>query len=85
MVSVLTLYFDDLSSNLAEFYLKRTKVNKKEAGCSVTRLGDFCTLVNFSKPLTTIFLPKSPTFLGNFCEGIKIFNFSSEIIFGQLL
>ena len=26
---------------------------------------------------------KSPTFLGNFCKGIKIFNFSSEIIFGN--
>ena len=85
MVSVLTLYSDDLSSNLAEIYLKRMKVNKKRPGCSVTRLGDFCTLGNFSKPLTTIILPKSPTFLGNFCEGIKIFNFSSEIIFGQLL
>ena len=28
---------------------------------------------------------KSLTFLGNFCKGVKIFNFSSEIIFGQLL
>ena len=42
-------------------------------------------LGNFSKPLETIILPKTPTFLGNFCKGIKIFNFSSEIIFGQLL
>ena len=30
-------------------------------------------------------MPKSPTFLGNFCKGVKIFNFSSEINFGQLL
>ena len=30
-------------------------------------------------------LPKSPTFLGIFCKGVKIYNFSSEIIFGQLL
>ena len=52
---------------------------------SVTRLGDFCTLGNFSKPLATIHLPKSLTFLGNFCKGIKIYHFSSEIIFGQLL
>ena len=42
-------------------------------------------LCNFSKPVATIILPKSPTFLGNFCQGLKIFNFSSEIIFGQLL
>ena len=25
-----------------------------------------------------------PTLLGNFSKGVKIFNFSSEIIFGQL-
>ena len=30
-------------------------------------------------------LPESPTFLGNLCKGEKIFYFSSEIIFGQLL
>ena len=45
----------------------------------------FCTLGNFFKPLETINLPKSLTFLGNFCKGVKILNFSSEIIFGQLL
>ena len=37
------------------------------------------------KPLATINLPKSPTFVGNFCKGVKINHFSSEIIFGQLL
>ena len=45
----------------------------------------YWTLGNFSKHLTTINLPKSPTFLGNFSKGVKIFNFSSQIIFGQLL
>ena len=30
-------------------------------------------------------LPKSLTFLSNFCKGFKIHHFSSEIIFGQLL
>ena len=45
----------------------------------------FCTLGNFFKPLATIILPKSLTFLGNFCKGIKIYHFSSEIIVGQLL
>ena len=52
---------------------------------SVTRLGDFLDLDNFSKPLATINLPNSPTFLGNFCKGVKNYHFSSEIIFGQLL
>ena len=45
----------------------------------------FKAFSNHLKPLATITLPKSPTFLGNFCKGVKIYHFSSEIIFGQLL
>ena len=45
----------------------------------------YWTLGNFLKPLATINLPKSHTFLGNFCKGVKIIQFSSETIFGQLL
>ena len=45
----------------------------------------YWTLWNFSKPLATINLPKSPTFLDNFWKGVKNYHFSSEIIFGQLL
>ena len=45
----------------------------------------FCTLGNHSKPVATIFLPKLPTLLGNFCKCVKIYHFSSEIIFRQLL
>ena len=48
-------------------------------------LAIYWTLGNFWKHLATINLPKSPTFLSNFCKGVKIFNFSTEIIFGQLL
>ena len=48
-------------------------------------LAIYWTLGNFLKPLATIDLPKSPTSLGKFCKGVKIYNFSSEIIFGQLL
>ena len=44
-----------------------------------------CTLVNFSKPVATIILPKLLTFFGNFCKGILIFHVSSEIIFGDFL
>ena len=33
----------------------------------------------------TINLSKYPTVLGNFCKGVKIYHFSSEIVFGQLL
>ena len=45
----------------------------------------YCTLGNFSKHVATINLPKLLSLLSNFCKGIKIFHFSSEIIFGQLL
>ena len=44
----------------------------------------YYTLGNFLKPLATANLPKSPL-LGNFSKGVKIYHFSSEIIFGQLL
>ena len=37
---------------------------------SVTRLGDW-TFGHFLKSLATINLPKSPTFLGNYCKGVK--------------
>ena len=52
---------------------------------SVTRLGDFLHFGQLLRPLATINLPKSLTFLGNFCKGVKIIHFSCEIIFGQLL
>ena len=39
----------------------------------------------FLKPLATIHLPKSLTFFSNFCKVVKIYPFSGEIIFGQLL
>ena len=51
----------------------------------VTRLGDLLDFGQVLKPLATINLPKSPTFLGNFCKGVKIYHFSCEIIFEQLL
>ena len=40
----------------------------------------YWTMGNFSIPLATIILPKSATFLSNFCKIVKIINFSSEII-----
>ena len=52
---------------------------------SEPRLGDILDFGPLLKPLATIYLPKAPTFLGNFCKGVKIYHFCSEIIFGQLL
>ena len=42
---------------------------------------NYWPLGNFIKPLAKINLPKLPTFLGNFCRGVKIYHFSSDIIF----
>ena len=40
------------------------------------QIGRFIGLwANFQGPLATINLPKSHTFLGNFCKGIKIYHF----------
>ena len=51
----------------------------------MTRLGDLLHFGLFTKPMATIILPKSPTFVGNFSKGLEIFHNSSEIIFGQLI
>ena len=61
------------------------EIDNHYLGSSVTRLGDLLDFGTFLKPLATINLSKSPTFLGNFCEGVKIYHFSSEINFRQLL
>ena len=46
----------------------------------MTRLSDIFDFGQLLKPLATINLAKSPVFLGNFVKGVKIFNFSCEII-----
>ena len=45
----------------------------------------YWTLGKFLKPFATINLPKSPTFLAIFVRVSKIYHFSIDIIFGQLL
>ena len=45
----------------------------------------YWTMGKFLKPLAIINLSKSSPFLGNFCKGVKIYHFSSEIIFEQLV
>ena len=57
----------------------------KKPQTSVTRLGDFLHFVQLLKPFATIILPKYTAFLGIFCKVVKIYHFSGEIIFGQLL
>ena len=43
----------------------------------------YWNLGNFLKPLETINLPKSPTFCGNFCKGVKIYHFSKKSFCGN--
>ena len=56
-----------------------------ELSCSqYDQIGQFIGLwATFQKPLATINLPKSPTFLGIICKGVKIFSLSNEIILGN--
>ena len=42
----------------------------------------YWTLGKFLKPLGTINLPKSPTFLGNFCKGVIKIKISTSYICG---
>ena len=51
---------------------------------SVTRLGDLLDFGQLFKAFGNNLICPNPTFLGNLCKGVKIFYFSSEIIFGQL-
>ena len=57
-----------------------------EAPEQCDRIGRFIELwATFQSLWQQLHLPKSLKFLGNFCKGVKIFNFSSEISSGQLL
>ena len=73
----------DSVASLLPTYLVVSKLDRLET--SVTRLGNLLDLSKFLKPLATINLPKSLTFLVNFCRGVKVYHFSSAVIFGQLL
>ena len=61
-------------------HCQRSDTNDRWHKCD--QIGRFIwTLGKFLTPFATIKLPKSPTFLGNFCKGVKIYHFSSEINF----
>ena len=57
-------------------------------GCiatSVTRLGDLLQVGQLFKASGSNHFDRIAHVLSNFCKGVKIFQFSSRIIFGQLL
>ena len=52
----------------------------------MARLGDFFILwATFQSPGQQLFCPNHQCILGKFCKGVKIFNFTREILFGQLI
>ena len=51
----------------------------------MTRLGDLLDFGQLFKDFGKNKFAQNPTFLGNIWKVVKIFKFSSEIIFGQLL
>ena len=61
----------DLASTLSMHLFNRRLRVPKYLG-SVTRLGDILDFGQLLKPLATINMPKSPTFSGIFCKGVKI-------------
>ena len=52
-------------------------------GNQCDQIGRFFALWATFKAFGKINLPKSPTFLGKFCKGVKIYHFSREIILGN--
>ena len=59
------------------------KISKHNLRSVWPYLAIYRTLGNFSKPLTLINVPKSPTFLGNFWKGGKIFMFLVKSFLGN--
>ena len=81
------IFEEEVMSKLLKIFSRKWKINLGHCHCQSVwpDWPIFWSLGNFSKPVATINLPKSHSFLGNFCKGVKIFHFASEIIFGQLL
>ena len=76
----------ELLTFITEILMDQSKISvcpKRTLWAVWPDLAIYWTLGICLKPLATIDLSKSPTFLGNFCKGVKLFNISSEIIFGQ--
>ena len=58
---------------------------KFELVVSVTRLGDLLHFWQLFKAGGNNYFAQISHIFGNFCEGVKIFDFSGTINFGQLL
>ena len=68
--------------------MSRTFGNYTVSTCiasSVTRLGNFVHFGQLFKAFGNNLFVQISYILRHFCKGVKIYHFSSEIIFGQLL
>ena len=64
---------------------ERDKTCSASSTVSVTRLGNLLNFGQLFNACGNNHFAQITHILGNFCEGVKIFHFSSEIIIGQLL
>ena len=82
--------FSKLSNLCSTYIIKEQRLDVRTFACSIMIQATlvkvklyplwpdwaiYWTLGNFSKCVATISLPKSLTFLGNFCNGVKIYHF----------
>ena len=80
-----SVYLELPLSTKSSFFFLSIFLWKLCATDSGTRFGDLLDFGQLLKPQAPINLPKSLIFLGNLYQGVKIYHFSSEIIFVQLL
>ena len=85
--------YDFVHSNLTIFAGQFSSFSSLSDDDTLGKFNEFClwqpvwpdwaifrTLGKFLKPLATYNLPKSHTFLGNFCKGVKIYHFGAIFI-----
>ena len=78
----------ELLTFITEILMDQSKISvcpKRTLWAVWPDLAIYWTLGIFLKPLATVNLPKSLTFFGNFCKVVKMYDFSCEVIFWELL
>ena len=84
--STLSIVLKALGSHHHQLFdLWMTLISTFSVPSSVTRLGDLLHFGQLFKASSNNYFAKIAHIFGNFCIGVKIFQFSSEIIIGQLL
>ena len=84
-----TRYENSVTSLLVRLYFQfwpfSTRIVSNVGSLQCDQIGRFIApWATFQSLWQQLFCPNCPYILGNFCKGIKMFHFSSEINFGQL-